>query len=273
MARSRSCKLKDGATLQPVKPVTLLIPTHNVATILARCIQSCDGLYDELLVVDSGSSDATLEVASRFGARILQRDYENSASQKNWAIPQARHAWILLLDADEWLTPELHNELMLWRMAPDQGPHVGYWLYRANHFMGRRVRYSGWQGDKVIRVFLRDRCRYAPKQVHAEIIPQGTVGRMRHRLNHNTFVDVPSWEAKLRRYAAWQAGDYAPRTPRVTYYHTLVKPGWRFFKHFVLQGGFLDGYVGYRIASYAAWAVRLRYEELQRQRAAQGSGT
>ena len=160
-------------TLRSVKQVTLLIPTFNVAGTLERCIDSCQGLYDELLIVDSWSSDATLAIAERFGARIIQRDYEHSASQKNWAIPQASHSWILLLDADEWLRPELHDELAAWRESDALDPHDGYWIYRANHFLGRRVRFSGWQGDKVIRLFQRDRCRYAPKQVHSEIEATG----------------------------------------------------------------------------------------------------
>lgn len=251
-----------------MKRVTLLIPTFNVAEILPRCIESCAGLYDELLVVDSGSTDETLAVAARYGARTIQREYENSASQKNWAIPQAAEPWILLLDSDEWLRPELHREIAEWRRqtAPDEP--VGYWIYRANHFMGRRVRFSGWQGDKVIRLFQRDRCRYADKQVHSEIIADGPVGRLRHRMNHNTYIDIPTWEAKLRRYAEWQAGDYDARTPKVTAYHLGVKPVWRFFKHFVLQGGILDGYVGFRVSAYAAWAVWLRYDVLRRRRSA-----
>jgi glycosyltransferase involved in cell wall biosynthesis len=253
-----------------VKRVTLLIPAVNAADILPRCIESCRGLYDELLVVDSGSADTTLAVASGYGARILERDYENSASQKNWAIPQATHEWILLLDTDEWLTTELHLELAAWKAATEPDPHDGYWLYRANHFMGRRVRFSGWQGDKVIRVFRRDRCRYEAKQVHAEITAAGPIGRFAHRLNHNTFVDIPSWETKLRRYAEWQAGDYDARTPHITPYHTLVKPAWRFLKHYVLRGGILDGYVGYKVSAYAAWAVWLRYDVLRRRRAASG---
>ena len=253
-------------TLRSVKQVTLLIPTFNVAGTLERCIDSCQGLYDELLIVDSWSSDATLAIAERFGARIIQRDYEHSASQKNWAIPQASHSWILLLDADELLRPELHDELAAWRESDALDPHDGYWIYRANHFLGRRVRFSGWQGDKVIRLFQRDRCRYAPKQVHSEIEATGPIGRLTHRMNHNTFVDIPSWEAKLRRYAEWQAGDYDARTPHITPYHTVLKPAWRFLKHFVLRGGILDGYVGYKVSAYAAWAVWLRYDVLRRRR-------
>lgn len=250
-----------------MKRVTLLIPAQNAADVLGRCIASCAGLYDELLLVDSGSTDATLEVAASYGARILQREYENSASQKNWAIPQAGHEWILLLDTDEWLTPELHAEISAWRSQPN-GAEEAFWLYRANHFLGRRVRFSGWQGDKVLRVFRRDTCRYEAKHVHAEIIAAGPVGRFRNRLNHNTFVDLPTWEAKLRRYAEWQATDYDARTPTVTPFHTVLKPAWRFFKHFVLRGGILDGYVGYKVSAYAAWAVWLRYDVLRRRRQA-----
>ena len=218
--------------LQAVKQVTLIIPTLNAADSLARCINSCRGLYDELLLVDSLSTDATCTIAEGMGARIIAREYENSASQKNWAAE----------------------------------PHDGYWIYRANHFLGRRVHFSGWQGDKVVRLFNRDRCRYATKQVHSEIETSGTLGRLKYRMNHNSFVDLDSWEAKLRRYSEWQANDYDARTPRITAYHIMVKPAWRFFKHFLLQGGIFDGYVGYKVSSYAAWAVWLRYDVLRRRR-------
>lgn len=252
--------------LQVVKQVTLIVPTLNAADSLARCIDSCRGLFDELLLVDSFSTDATCAIAEGMGARIIVREYENSASQKNWAIPQASHSWILLLDADEWLSPELHAEIAAWRASSASDAHDGYWIYRANYFLGRPVRFSGWQGDKVIRLFQRDRSRYAPKQVHAEIETSGSIGRLKYRMNHNTFVDLPSWEAKLRRYAEWQAGDYDARTPHITPYHTMLKPAWRFLKHFVLRGGILDGYVGYKVSAYAAWAVWLRYDVLRRRR-------
>ena len=91
--------------------LTLIVPTFNEEKVLARCLQSAYNLADEILVVDSFSTDGTLEIAKRFGAKIIQREYENSASQKNWAIPQALNSWILLLDADEWLTNELHDEI------------------------------------------------------------------------------------------------------------------------------------------------------------------
>ncbi len=176
--------------------LTLLVPTFNEADCLERCLASAADLADEVLVVDSFSTDRTLEIARSFGARILQRDYENSASQKNWAIPQATHPWILLLDADEWLSPGLREEIAAWKKSPNPAVH-GYWMYRANHFMGQRIRFSGWQNDKVIRLFQRDTCRYEPKNVHAEIIPNGPVAVLRHRLFHDTYKGLEHHRLKL----------------------------------------------------------------------------
>ena len=245
---------------------TLLVPTYNEEDVLERCLSSAAALADEILVVDSFSTDGTLKIAQRFGAKILQREYQNSASQKNWAIPQASHPWILLLDADEWLSPSLQQELRCVKDGRDP-MECGFWMYRANHFLGKRVRYSGWQGDKVIRLFQRDSCRYQEKHVHSEIETSGRAGKLRGKLNHDTFKGIPAWEKKLRRYAAWQSRDYDQRMGAITLYHWWVKPGFRFFKHFVLRGGLLDGRVGFKVSAYAAWAVRLRYEALRDLRA------
>lgn len=241
--------------------LTLLVPTFNEEDCLERCLASAADLADEILVVDSFSTDRTLEIARTFGARIFQRAYENSASQKNWAIPQASHPWILLLDADEWLSPGLHREIKVWKERIDSRID-GYWMFRANHFMGRRIRYSGWQNDKVIRLFQRDRCRYEAKHVHAEITPTGPVQTLKNRLFHDTYKGLEHHQRKLDRYAAWQAQDYHPKTGAITAYHTVLKPAYRFFRQYILQGGILDGYPGWVIARFGAYAVRARYREL-----------
>lgn len=246
---------------------TVIIPTFNEASCLARCIESAKEFADELLIVDSFSTDETLEIARAYGAKIIQREYENSASQKNWAIPQAKYEWILLLDADEWLTPSLAAELRELKAHPSRLKHTGYWIYRANRFLGKRVRFSGLQGDKVIRLFQRDQCRYEPKHVHAEIVAEGSLGRLRGKLNHDTYKGIAQWEQKLHRYADWQARDYDKRMGPITPYHTVIKPAWRFFKHFILRGGILDGTIGYKVSAYAAWAVWLRYDKLKALRA------
>ena len=242
--------------------ITLIVPTYNEEKVLDRCIVSIKDLADEILVVDSFSSDNTLEIAKAHGARIIQRKYENSASQKNWAIPQASFSWILLLDADEWLTQKLYEELKQIKSQDHEPIESGFWIYRSNHFMGKRVRYSGWQGDKVIRLFKKEDCSYKIQSVHSEIMTSGKLSFLRSYLNHDTYRGISAWEEKLERYAQWQAQDYSQKMGKVTLFHTLIKPLFRFFKHYILSGGFLDGYVGFRISKYAAWSVWLRYKKV-----------
>jgi len=242
--------------------ITLIVPTYNEEKVLDRCIVSTKDLADEILVVDSFSSDNTLEIAKAHGARIIQRKYENSASQKNWAIPQASFSWILLLDADEWLTQKLYEELKQIKSQDHEPIESGFWIYRSNHFMGKRVRYSGWQGDKVIRLFKKEDCSYKIQSVHSEIMTSGKLSFLRSYLNHDTYRGISAWEEKLERYAQWQAQDYSQKMGKVTLFHTLIKPLFRFFKHYILSGGFLDGYIGFRISKYAAWSVWLRYKKV-----------
>ena len=242
--------------------ITLIVPTFNEEKVLDRCIGSTKDLADEILVVDSYSTDNTLEIAKGHGARIIQRKYENSASQKNWAIPQASFSWILLLDADEWLTQKLYEELKQIKAQDHEPIESGFWIYRSNHFMGKQVRYSGWQGDKVIRLFKKEDCSYKIQSVHSEIMTSGKLSFLRSSLNHDTYKGISAWEEKLERYAQWQAQDYSQKMGKVTLFHTLIKPAFRFFKHYILSGGFLDGYIGFRISKYAAWSVWLRYKKV-----------
>lgn len=241
-----------------MQKITAIIPCYNEEIHLAAVIESVRWA-DEILVVDSFSTDDSLAIARAAGVRILQREYENSASQKNWAIPQATHDWIVLVDADERVTPELRDEIQATLEAPTCD---AYWVRRQNYFMGQRVRYSGLQGDKVIRLF-RKSCRYEPLHVHAEVDTRGLkVGMLRGVLTHDTFKSVDDYLYKIKRYARWQALDYDKRTPRVTGFHLWVKPAFRFFKHYILKRGILDGHVGFIISAVNAWAVFLRYWKL-----------
>ena len=214
------------------------------------------------MYVDSFSKDGTYEKAQELATRVIRREYQYSASQKNWAIPQAKHEWIILIDADERVTPELAEEIKSILKNPPTDGTVGYWIYRANHFMGKRVRYSGWQNDKVIRLFKRDKCRYEDKMVHSEIIADGKIGFLKNKFYHNTYITLDQHVKKLNRYAAWQARDYDKKTNRLNAFHFVIKPFWGFFKHYVIQMGFRDGVVGLVISYLHAYAIWMRYSKL-----------
>jgi len=133
-----------------MQKLTAIIPTKNEAHNIVEAIQSVD-FADEIIIVDSFSTDETLNLAKPRVTKVIQREYENSASQKNWAIPQAKYDWILILDADERVTQSLREEIQ--QILSNNPKESGFWIYRNNHFMGKKVRFSGWQGDKVIRLF------------------------------------------------------------------------------------------------------------------------
>lgn len=245
-----------------MRPLSVIITTYNESTNIREAMASVSWA-DEIIVVDSYSTDGTPDIAKKLGAKIFERSYSGPADQKNWAIPQAKHEWILLLDADERPSPKLADEIRQ-ILAADEIPQDCFWIGRLNFFLGREVNYSGWQNDAVVRLIRRDRCRYDAKQVHEEIDTNGLqVGRLKHKLLHYTFRDSGQYLDKIRRYAEWSALDHLEKTPKVTAFHLLVKPIVRFFKHYVVQRGFLDGQVGLIISTIMAWSVFLRYVRIK----------
>ncbi|MEY4905824.1 MAG: hypothetical protein RLZZ292_3639 [Bacteroidota bacterium] len=240
--------------------LSVLITTHNEADNITACLQSV-AWADECWVVDSYSSDATVALATAQGATVVQRAYQGPADQKNWAIPQLSHKWILILDADERCTEALEEEVKT--IITKNSPFDAFWIPRENFFMGQKIRYSGWQNDKVIRLIRRAVCRYDNKQVHEEIETNGIqVGFLSASLQHFTFKNTTHFLEKQQRYALWSSKDHAAKTPRVGYFHLLTKPFFRFFKHFIFKKGFLDGKVGFVISVLMAWGVFLRYVHL-----------
>ncbi len=237
-----------------------IITTYNEEDNIEGALSSIEWL-DELIVVDSFSSDRTVEIAKSKGAKILQREYDNPSSQKNWAIPQARYEWILLLDADERCTDELKTEVL----ATVKNPNCdAYWIPRKNYFMGKHVKYSGWQGDKVIRLFRRDTCKYNDNWVHEEIITDKKVGFLSSKLIHNTYKNIPHYKAKMERYAEYAVQDLLKKKKSVGFFHLHIKPIARFLKHYIFQLGVLDGKVGLTISKISAHYVKLKYQKLKK---------
>lgn len=253
-------KLLDLAGIHVMEKLSVIIPVFNEAHTIEAAIRSIS-FADEIIIVDSYSTDDTLAVAKKFPVKVLQREFDYPASQKNWAIPQATHDWILLLDADERVTPELQKEI---KETLKNSPQdiAGFWIYRTNHFMGKHIKYSGLQNDKVIRLFKKADCRYENKMVHEEIKTDGKIGFLKNKISHNTYQSLDDYITKLNRYAYWQAIDYDKKTGKITAFHLLVKPPWRFFKHFIIQQGYRDGVVGFTISFLAGYATALRYIKL-----------
>src|SRR5581483_3406949 len=179
--------------------LTVIVPCFNEEAVIAGCLESV-AFADEIMVVDSFSTDRTLEIARRHTTRVLQHEYINSAAQKNWAIPQARHEWVLIVDSDERVTPELAEEIQAILRQPE---HDGYWIRRRNFFLGKEIKHGSWRTDRVLRLFRRE-ARYQNKHVHAEI-ELDNVGWCRGRLTHYSYRSLDDFQRKMTRYTVWGA--------------------------------------------------------------------
>lgn len=249
--------------------LTVIVPTYNEEQNIAACLETVKWA-DEIFVVDSFSTDRTPEIARQGNVRFVQHEYVNSATQKNWAIPQATHPWVMIVDADERVTPELRDEV-LQTLAANHAAD-GYRIGRINYFKDKKIRFSGWQNDSCLRLFKRDLGRYQDRQVHADVIVDGRVGRLKSSLIHRTFQSFDQYMRKFDRYTDWAAGDRDGRTATVRWAHLALRPMGRFFKQYVLKLGFLDGKEGLLISSLAAYSVFFKYAKLWERREDERNG-
>ena len=243
--------------------LSAIVTAYNEADIIGETL-ACLAFADEIIVVDSFSTDGTPDIARRHNARVLQHAYESPAAQKNWAIPQAAHEWVLIVDSDEWLTPELAAEIARTIASPSAD---GYQIRRRNFFLGREIRHSGWQRDWVLRLFRRDRARYEERHIHEMMVCDGLVARLDSPLQHYSYRTMDDYWKKLRRYAEWNAIEARRHGRTVSPLYMMLHPPARFIKAYLLQGGFLDGPHGLVVslltAVYAA-AKDVKIWEMQR---------
>jgi len=229
--------------------LTVIIPCKNERMNIRPCIESARRVADEVLVADSGSTDGTLDIIREMGGcRLIEREYVNSGDFKNWAIPQASHPWVLIVDSDERVTVELAAEID--RLLSGTPRADGYHIYRANYFMGHRIRHSGWGRDKVLRLFRRDQGRYVGQSDHAEVhVSSGRVGHLRARLEHFTYWSYDQYFRKFHRYTVQGAGNYRQRGKSASYLKMLLSPPLRFLHCYIIRLGFLDGLAGLQVSA------------------------
>ena len=220
--------------------VTALIHTLNERDYIEDCIRSVDWA-DEIYLVDSHSTDGTVEfVRDKFPrVRIEQREYLGAASQKNYAIDRSSHDWIFVIDADERITPKLRAEILKTLDGP-----LDLWAYsvgRLNFMLGKPVRYSGLQRDRVTRLFHRGHARYPNKRVHADLLVDGATGRLEHKMDHFYIRSFDHMIAKMTRYANWGAAQMFIDGKSTNLSGILGHPIAKFFRDYIVNLGFLDG--------------------------------
>ncbi|MBW2305860.1 MAG: glycosyltransferase family 2 protein [Deltaproteobacteria bacterium] len=239
--------------------LTVLVPSFNEEGNIEGCLKGLTWA-DEILVVDSYSTDRTVELARQYTDRVLQHEYVNSAAQKNWAIPLAAHQWVLVVDCDERVSPELRQEIES-VLADPQG-FDGFIIPRRNIFLGRPIRYCGWgPGDDTnVRLFKRDKGRYENKEVHADVVVDGgRVGKLRSPFVHRSYRNISHYLEKIHRYTDWSAGDVVKKGKPVGADKIILRPLATFFRMYVLKLGFLDGFHGLVLCALSSYYVMLKY--------------
>lgn len=241
--------------------VTVIIPCKNERMNLRPCVESVQSFADEILVADSGSTDGSLDIARELGCRIVEREYIHSGNFKNWAIPQARHPWVLILDADERVSPELATGIRD-RLDDPQGLD-GFWVLRNNYLLGHRVRRGGWGQDKLLRLFRREHGRYVGDTDHAEVVVDtGRVGTLNGRLEHYTSWTYEQALRKIERYTTWQAGVWFAQGRQPSLAKLVLNFPLRFLRSYLLHCGFLDGVIGFQVAMLTAYYSYLKQVRL-----------
>ena len=222
------------------QPFSVVIITRNAARQLAACLESAS-FADEVLVVDSGSSDGTAELAAKHGARVLQKEWLGFGRQKQFAIEAARHDWVLCLDADERVSEPLRAGILAALAAPAA---QAYAMPRCNRFMGRWLRHGEGYPDWSLRLFDRRHARWSDDPVHERVLAEAPVARIKADLLHDSAETLAGYLDKQNRYTSMQAEALFKAGKRAGMAQLLLSPALRFVKFYFFRLGFLDGTAG-----------------------------
>ncbi len=239
--------------------LSVCLVAQNEQDNLPRVLQSVQGIADEIIVVDGGSTDRTQEIARGHGAKVYLRPFTNHAEQKNYAASLAAQDWIFLLDADEELSKELKESVREWK---DRAPQFAvYEMPRLTQYIGAWIHHSRWYPDWQRRIYRRDKASFSGV-IHSALRFEGKIGRLRGNLLHYTIRTFPEHEAKLEKYTTAIAREMFEQGKRHWRAAMWLATPWTWIRHFFLGAGFLDGYRGALIAQMAARGVRLKFKKL-----------
>ncbi len=241
--------------------ISAIVTTFNEERHIRECLESLVWC-DEVLVVDSFSTDRTPELVQEFdNVRFVQRVYYGSASQKNWAMDQTTHEWILIFDADERCTPALRDEILR-LFAGGDPPHDAYTINRRVFFMGEVIRFSGWQRDRVVRLLRRGAGRYPNRRVHADMVTRGPAPCLEEAMDHLMVEDFVKYAQRIQKYSWWGAAQAWREGKRSGMLQVVGRSFWRFVRTYCLQLGVLDGMRGMVFCLLQAYGTYLKWSYL-----------
>lgn len=243
-------------------PLSVVIITYNEEKNIGRCLESLKDIANEIVVVDSYSTDRTEDICREYDVRFLRHAFEGHIQQKNYAITQARYPHILSLDADEVLSDELRNSV--WRTLANW-KHDGYYCNRLTNYCGKWIRHSGWYPDRKLRLWDARKGRWGGNNPHDRFMlePGCTTGRLKGDLLHYSFYSIYQHMDTVNKFSEAAARSLYEQGKKSSTLKILVKSTARFIRNYFFKGGFLDGYYGFLICRISSFSILLRYAKLK----------
>jgi glycosyltransferase involved in cell wall biosynthesis len=239
--------------------ISALAITFNEEENVKRYVKSLS-FADEIIFIDSKSTDKTVEFAKELGVHVIEREFTNFSEQRNFAISQAKNDWIVFFDLDEIISTNLEQEIINTVGSPNS--KIAFFIKRNFFFMGKKIKFGGWQNDKVIRLFNKKFCQYNGNLVHEEIKADGKIGVLKNGLNHFSYKDFDNYNDKLNLYSKLQAENLYNKKVKPNVYHLIFRPIYRFLWQYLFRLGIIDGKEGFILAYIHAFSVFKRYLQL-----------
>jgi len=240
--------------------ISVAIITQNEEANIRECLETLRWA-DEIVVVDSGSTDQTREICRQYQAQVFQEEWKGFARQKNSAVGKTCNEWVLSVDADERVPKELQEEIV--RIFDPHPPLDGYFLARKNFFLGRWIKRCGWYPDYTLRLFRKDRARFEEREVHEQIKVQGKVGYLQYPLEHFTYRSLSDFIQRSDRYSTLAAREMKNEGRRFRYTDLFFRPPFTFIQMYLLRAGFLEGYFGFLLSILYSFYTFAKYSKLK----------
>lgn len=241
--------------------LSVLIITLNEEHRIKSLLEDID-FADEIIVVDSYSTDKTVAITEAFlNVKVIQNQFINYTSQRNFALDQAKNSWVLFLDADEKLTSDLKREIV--STINSKNPASAYFIYRTFMFKDKKLNFSGWQTDKIFRLFNKSHCRYNEERlVHEKLIVEGSISALKNKIIHFSYSSYNDYKEKMYRYGVLKANEKIKKGRKPSFILMVFHPLYTFLYQFLIRLGFLDGTKGIIICYLNAYSIFVRYKEL-----------
>lgn len=242
--------------------ISAVIITYNEELFIDKCLASINGIADEIIVVDSFSTDSTEKICQKYNAKFVKHEFTGYRDQKNYALKLASYKNILSLDADEALSDRLRESILA---IKDKWEYDGYYFNRRNNYCGKWIKYSEWYPDRQLRLFYSDQGQWGELNLHEKFIMLNgaKIGKLKGDLLHWPYTSFEDHHNKMHRYALIGANEFYKAGKKANLFTPYIHSIWGFIRSYIIKGGFLDGHYGYLICSLYAKTAFLKYKRLR----------